>query len=419
MRMTMRNPRPAVGGFNLVELMVAMMLFSVIGVALVSLLSRSADFLTRGASAVETMDALQMFSEAFERDIQTLYTQRDADEGLPAVRMFSDHVNVDIDDEPDGKTEGRVQRLFFVRMIPDEATASTTRTAGTVIEAKSYLDQDKDAEEAAKGDLKPTGGLMEVFWTALATPGEDPAILTLYRGYRSPIGGEGSFMPTRPGDDPGATEPERGPKHRKEVLKVTKPVLGGVLYFGVDFWDRHTTTWDDAVKPGSGGPLRVWDSTRGILPKGTGFEGFFLAKERVIGEDGPAQDPTDDVFPRRVRVTLVVEQLGRAARTGVLAESVTTEARSIAVTDPSFIPPTEGTQRFVKIGAEWIRFEAVDGSRLTGCTRGVRGTVPAAHEIGVRVHHGRTVVREYEIPTYRDTYQEELPSNTGRGSTGR
>ncbi len=402
-------------GFTLLELLLAMSIFSLLGVGLIALLSRTTDFMTKGASTTETLDALQTFSEAFESDISTLYTQNDSEVGLPYVRLYSDLVEVKVDDDQQADT--RTQRLFFVRMIPNEATARTTRLSGRNVDAEKYLDQDSDLDEAIAGDLKATGGLMEVFWMAMPDSMDDVAVMRLYRGFRSPIGGEGSLLPTRVSTDPSALENERGAMHRKEVLAVAKPILAGVLHFGVDFWSRKTKSWDSEQAPGAGGPLQVWDSTRAILPRGSGFQGFYYSKlsgNRTDDADSSLNDPTDDTYPRRVRVTLVVEELGRNAKVGRLTEPLPEDARFVRLSDTGHIPRSDTTSRFIKIGAEWMSFEDIDGDTLTGLRRGQRGTLAMNHDAGAAAHYGRTVVREYTIATYRDAYQDELPSIVGR-----
>ena len=225
-------------GFTLMELMLSMSLFSVLGVALISLLSTSSNMLRDGASNVETMDAMQLFSETFDEDIRTLYTQRDSESDTPDVRLFADYAGSDIDE--DGKVDGQIQRLFFTRMIPNEATASLTRLAGSSVGADGYLDQVDDRTEASTGALRATGGLMEVFWAAIPESQDDLAILRLYRGFRSPIGGQDSLLPLRrTGAGSGLEDPDfnprwggKGPTTRKEVESIAQPVVSGVLYFG-------------------------------------------------------------------------------------------------------------------------------------------------------------------------------------------
>ena len=162
----------------------------------------------------------------------------------------------------------------------------------------------------------------------------------------------------------------------------------------------------------------TWDSSRGIQQKSSGTDGFWLAKPVTV--DGSSlDDPTDDTFPRRIRVTLVVEQLGQNAKVSYLRDPLTVEAKHLTVEDTSFIPTVEGSERFVKVGSEWIQFASLDRSTLRGCRRGARGTRAQAHALRSPVHHGRTVILEYKIPTYRDTYQDELPAYTGRGGRKR
>ncbi len=408
--------RPGRGGFTLMELLLSMSMLSVIGLGVVALLNRAATMLSQGASAVETLDSLQLFAETFDRDIGTIYTMRDSDTGRPDVRLYADYAGSDVD--ADQKPDAQVQRFFFVRMIPNEATSSLTRQAGVAVEAKSYLDQNDDAKEAAADDLRATGGLMEVVWMAVPQSGGDPAVLRLFRGFRSPIGGSGSLLPHKPASDPSALPQERGILHVPEVQAAARPILNGVLHFGVQFWARRTKTWDRTLKPSAGGPLFTWDSSRGILPKSSGTDGFWFAKPITV-EGSSLDDPTDDTFPRRIRVTLVVEELGRNAKVSSLLDPLSAESKHLAVEDTGFIPTVEGSERFVKVGSEWIQFEAVDGHTLRGCRRGARGTKAQSHPARSRVHHGRTVILEYRIPTYRDTYQDELPTYTGRGGRGR
>lgn len=397
-------------GFSLIELLVAMSIFSVIGIAIISLLAKSTEFSRSGTSTSETLDSLQTFTEAFTADAGRIYSRAESDKGPTNVRLWSDVVPSDVDG--DEKPDGRVRRLAFVAMVPNEATDPVTRAAGAAVGGKDVVDQVKDLEEAAKGSLRATGGLMEVFWTAIPESKDDLAVLTLYRGVRTPIGGPGSFFPSK-AYGPSALPAERGPANLPEVRAVARPLLGGVLYFGVDFWARRTESWDPTIVPPKG-PIQIWDSTRGILRKGSGLDGFYYAKEAAAQGVSSVDDPTDDTFPRRMRVTLVVEETGQAARTGTLMQDIAPDVGTIELSDTKFIPASDTTQRFVKIGPEWIGFESVDGNRITGCRRGQRGTTAQAHSFGARVHHGRTVVREIGVATYRDAYRDELPTNVGR-----
>ena len=406
----MRTRTLRTAGFTLMELMLAMALFSLLSVGLVTLLSRATGLLAQGNSGVDTLDKLQLFSETFEKDAATIYAQRDSDSGRPDVRFYADFAQSRFD-PADDKIAANIQRLFFVRMIPNEATSPLTRLAGSQVgaQAKEYLDQRNDTLESSEGRLRATGGLMEVLYTAVPNSSDDPAVMTLYRAVRAPIGGDKSLLPILRATDPSATVERRGPLHLKEIQAVGEGLLNGVLYFGVKFWGRKTNSWDTSVRPPSGAST-TWDSSRGILDGTRGPAGFHLAK---FASDGGSSldDPVDDVFPRRMRVTLVVEELGRNARTGVLAEDISVDDKSLQLLGTAFIPTVEGAKRYIKIGTEWIEFGGNDRGALTNCKRGVRGTVAQPHPADSVVHHGRTLVREIAIPTYRDTYQEDLSSN--------
>jgi hypothetical protein len=285
--------------------------------------------------------------------------------------------------------------------------------------AKEYLNQVDDEAKAKDGKLKAPGGLMEVFWTALPVDKDDLAVMNIWRGYRAPPGGAGSLLPVKAWRDPQAGPNEKGPTKPADVRAVARPVLSGVLYFGVEFWSRKTTTWDAKVAAKNGGPLATWDSTRGILPLGDDLDSFPWSKSKALGDPTSLDDPTDDTFPRKVRVTCVVEELGRNARVGYLTEDVQTDTMSLSVADTHFFPVSETSQRFVKIDAEWIEVGTPSGQSIPVVRRGARGTAVTTHASGTKVHHGRSFISEYDIASFRDTYRDELPTLTGRAGYGK
>ncbi len=111
-----------------------------------------------------------------------------------------------------------------------------------------------------------------------------------------------------------------------------------------------------------------------------------------------------------MRVTVVVEQVDNTVQNMYLADDASEEEQVITVSDVRRIPAGDTGARYVKIGAEWIEFGATDGNSLTGCTRGARGTQAQRHVSGAAVHYGRSVIREYSLATFRDTYEDDLPT---------
>jgi hypothetical protein len=217
-----------------------------------------------------------------------------------------------------------------------------------------------------------------------------------------------------------ATPAEKGIVDSVQVRAAARPILSGVLYFGVDFWARRTTSWDTKLRNRDGGPLKLWDSTRGILPLGEDdLSGFFLSKKKSQNDADSLIDPTDDTYPRKIRVTCVVEELGRNARVGYLNEDLVKDAKTIACADTRFFPATDTSRRFVKIDHEWIEVGSPSGGSFPVVMRGARGTNAANHSAGAMVHHGKSFVQEYDVAAFRDTYRDELEAKTGRGGYGK
>jgi prepilin-type N-terminal cleavage/methylation domain-containing protein len=425
-RSSINKRRRARDGYTLIELLLAMALFASLSTGLIALLARSSDFLASGASQTETMDSIQTFAEAFGADVRTLESRPDTETGRPDVRLYCDWAGCKL--APDRtRPDLTIQRLFFVRAIPGDFGTPAGRRAGVDVKADKFLEQSvDDAKNAAAGKLRASGGLMEVFWTAMPESPDDLAVMQIWRGFRAPIGDppgpasagvSTSLLPKKAWRDPTANAAERGPLDAAEIRARARPVLSGVLYFGVDFWASHTTTWAPTTRAADGGPLVTWDSTRGIMVQGDqDADSFFLSKRRGYQESASLDDPTDDVFPRKIRATCVVEELGRNARVGYLQDALAPDAKSMSVADTKFFPAIETSHRYLKVDAEWMEVGVPDGNTFPVIRRGARGTVAVKHDAGARVHHGRTFVQEYDVATFRDAIGDELGTRTGRGN---
>jgi prepilin-type N-terminal cleavage/methylation domain-containing protein len=417
--MGMQPKRPGSAGYTLIELLLAMALFAALSTGLIALLARSSEFLSSGASQTETMDSLQNFAERFSSDIATVASRPDCETGRPDVRLLCDWV--ESDQNGDKRPDLQIQRLFFVRVSPNDAGTDLGQLVGRTPGATGHVSGIDPAEElrlAKDGKLRSSGALMEVFWTSMPDPAAevpDGAVMQIWRGSRAPPGGKNPLIPSRSAREPQASAAERGPVDAKDVRAVAQQVLNGVLYFGVDFWSRKTTSWDEKIRVKDGGPMSTWDSTRGILPFGEDNLGtFYLSKRKTAADPGSLDDPTDDTFPRKIRVTCVVEELGRNARVGYLTEPMAADAKSIQVEDARFFPLSETSRRYVKIEGEWMEVGLPDGRTIPVLHRGVRGTEATPHAAGARVHHGRSFVAEYDVAAFRDTYRDELPTITSR-----
>jgi hypothetical protein len=124
---------------------------------------------------------------------------------------------------------------------------------------------------------------------------------------------------------------------------------------------------------------------------------FSLAAEPPI-----AGDPTYDVFPSRVRITLVFDE-GVDARTTV-RRLIGSDAGAVEVDDARKLGRLRSGD-FLKIGEEWVRIASVAGDQIALSSRGVRGTVAKSHDRGAPVRAGRTFVRVFDIPMGREAFQ--------------
>jgi hypothetical protein len=102
-------------------------------------------------------------------------------------------------------------------------------------------------------------------------------------------------------------------------------------------------------------------------------------------------DPLDDVFPARVEIVLVVDRPPEDVVCAILAETVDADDTELVVDFPERLPYSEAS-RFVKIGGEWMQYSRLDGRRLLGVKRGVRGTAARDHLARERIHGGRQMV---------------------------
>jgi hypothetical protein len=172
------------------------------------------------------------------------------------------------------------------------------------------------------------------------------------------------------------------------VQKVTQPVLQDLLHFELLLpSQKSVTVGEQPPAP----PEVVWDSARaGWLSDPRAGPTFSLDR-------GPESllDPTDDVFPRAIRVVLVVGKDPKLAPAGLLAEDLGAEEHTLLLVDGAhFDGPEEGG--FVKIGPEWIRYGRLDGDSLSGLQRGQRSTHAGLRKAGTGVRTGHMV--EFTVP---------------------
>ncbi len=362
-------------GFTLVELLAAAALFSVLGVLLFQMVRSAMDVWGTGERNRELTDRANAAFELLATDLRDGWAGAPGG-GVPAGLLCTWRPE---DDDRDGEPERRRPLLRFTRLCHEQATLEWLARAGDVAGAPdavaSLLPQDP-------ARLRPTGGLAESLYTLAERKGLPlPALM---RVVRAPAGSERSLRDAAL------------PAQRDRLLADAAVVADDVLWFGVEFWGPGTTDWS-----AGGGAFPAWDSTRGLLPPGDPDFPFGA---------GPAShsEPSDDVWPRRVRLTLVLDRAQGATTASSLSEAVGPDARRLRLASADLLRDEEPPDHLL-VEDEWVAVLSVEGRDLT-VGRGARGTRPATHGEGARVRAGRTFRRVLEVPAGRELLlAEEAP----------
>lgn len=388
-------PDRSAGGYTLVELLVACGILIILGGGLASVLQQGISLWREAESTGRVYDQARLILDQLSEDLRSTVSARRGDDGSE-VRMLCDR-----------DSAGR-QRLRLVRTISGEMADPILREGGRYlsVQAAAVYDGVSDASEARDGKLGAPGGRMEVLWAVDPRPEER----WLWRGVRSPIGGSGSLFRNRVVEIAEVAEEAAAPSAPVAALRaVARPLTDGVLFLGLSFWGPTTNTWDPSARPmtrapGPGqrsGPLFWWDSTRALLDQSS-TQGELTFHRRA----GSLGDPTDDVFPEQVEVTLVLGKDDGEIGTRLLADLASGALRA-TLTRPVRMPE-DPRDRFLLIGDEWVALESARGTTVTIARggRGARDTRAASHAAGARVAVGLTFRRVIDVPGRRSRWIE-------------
>ncbi|MCZ6792589.1 MAG: hypothetical protein O7J95_03120 [Planctomycetota bacterium] len=384
-------------GYTLVEVLVVTGILVILGSGLVALLNQALGLWRRAETRGKVYEQARAVLDTLARDLRSTVIRAHATDGDTSVRFLCDR-------DPRGR-----QRLRFVRVISGEASHPVLRLGGRYVSprAPAVYDGRRDALEAREGRLAAPGGRMEVLYALDPREGER----WLWRGVRSPVGGDGSLFDDRRLDGesagPGRRRQTRGGAKESAddppLARVARPVSDGVLFLGFGFWGPTTNTWEPLAMPrrevGRGqksGPLFFWDSTRALLDqKGEADEFVFRRRS------GSLRDPSDDIYPEMVEVTLVLRE--DDSPLGVrLGEPVAADTKKFRISRPLRLSE-DPRDRFIRVGEEWIAVEKIEDRTVTVADggRGVRDTQPRRHEAGAPVERGLTFRRVVRIPAHR------------------
>lgn len=388
-----RAPAPrGEAGFTLLEMTIVLGLLAVFLVALTQLLSSGVDLLEEGEVGQELADVSDAAATATADALGDIVGPASirVEPGMPSARLRVDWVPLGLATEPSAE----VQAIRGTVRLAESTEVELLRSKLEPV-AREQGSQSEEDVAARLADLVATaprtgrGTMLLLPW-----PAGDPegAYLELRRGVWLP----GSEIQVGRRESMGVLDIDSLPAKLtpEQVLQLTEPIATDLLHFEVELWAQTTVGFD---RSGDSGPQWVWDSARagGLLKSEDPRQRFAL-------DLGPMslQDPTDDVFPRRLRVTLVLGIPGREAR---LARAMSANDGQMELLTRGGLPPLESTP-WLKVGSEWVQHGAVSGTHLTGVQRGGRGTRAVPHPAGTLVRAGKTVVLYLELAAGRDCW---------------
>ena len=408
-----RHDRSRRGGFTILELLVAMGIFTVLGTMAVAFMQQSLNIFYGGTRDNEFHDRMDAVLPEIRSDLQALFIGDSAEPPAPppteeellegakepkppppaAIQVRSGYVT--LRNMPVGPLKD--YPLFYMAFVVangNEWSSAQLRRAGNASGPGMQPVTPKTVENAnATTRFLPTGGLMEVLWIAVPDNPDQPSILTLYRGYNAPVGNPATTLLNPENFDTIA-----------EIQERCRPVASGLLHFGALWRRAFSDSWEEDLGVSGVGETdpytgRVWDSTRGFDPK------FPFHKGKESQGDG-----SDDIFPNFVKleVTLAGEgPFGYGRGDALLLDKVGPDERvlQISASDP-FLAPRQGRVRWAKIGTEWLSYDqmGVDyfENKLRG-RRGQRGTKKQAHDAKSWIFVGTPFQTVVELP-FRDRY---------------
>ncbi len=389
-------------------MLVALAILLLFGVMAVTALAYGTQLWRSGHRRSYAYDVASVVFQQLRDDLDSARSQFWGD----AEQAYDERIKFLLDEVKTG-SDRRVQRLRFVRAIPDATTNPRLRQAGDGQDSPDDLDgdadeeyynlKDDDGDGQVDEDLKALEGLCEVAYV-MGLDADDAR--TLYRGVLGPIGGQAGYSLFEEASFDEASkiyDPTGSVADPLPAEGIAVPVAQNVLHFEVRLWSQWTTAWDEAA------PFTSW---------GNSWQPEYCGPAFWWDSDGVDESQVlDNMYPRGAMAVLVVEapEELRSPRRMALAEAIDDDDLSIRIRGQ--LPAHNRAWPYVLIkddqaGDEWFRYSDFDEatqSFILGSAeeRGLRGTDPVNHAAGREMVFGYTLSTAFHNPSGREFWGQQ------------
>lgn len=323
-------------GFTLVELLIAMTLFAILGIMLVRISRGISDNWRTAESQRKLQETAEHIFSYLQEDLQSLYCPEN---NLQEMQFVADN------------DQYQRPQIRFIRKFGLTKYVAL-QEAGKVAVSAGY-NQYFYGVPATNQKLRSSNGLAEVVYFVNPTTNKEKELL---RGFRTPLGGVGTFADVRNLQSPSF------------ISQTCQPLCNNLLYFGIRGWTNQTTSWK---LTGSKGPISQWTTHLEITNK-------IQIQLLLYGDHTPQAE--------------LVEPLLSSQDTAIILEV------------NNFPIPTQ-IPHIIKIDDELITYKEYEEGRLVTLNRGQLGTKPQNHKKDAVVRWGQFFYTTILLPDgYNDWY---------------